>query len=287
LESLSRREIERIKKLADEIGVDRGLLLRLAEEDYQFGCQRLGFPIPKVGRKSALLFQCEMFQRAFLRRLRLTENYPKELLKVLSRIEEIIGWNFVKRVYSGESALAQPLLDALNDLVESFEFLAKRTVPKRIAYYAFRDPLTEVFNRHFLQEQLHFLSRNRENFPVGIIYLDLNNLKRVNDTYGHKVGDLYIQQFASILRSSVRKGDLVFRIGGDEFLIVVPKANERILNRILRRIVLNTESVNVERELPVPISFSAGWSLWSSPEEPFEEALDRADRMMYLNKFSG
>ncbi len=287
MERFSRREIEKIKKLADEIGVDRGLLLRLAEEDYQFGCQRLGFPIPKVGRKSALLFQCEMFQRAFLRRLKLPENYPRELLKVLNRIEEVIGWNFVKRIYSDKGTLVQPLFDALNDLVDSFEFLAKRALPKRIVYYAFRDPLTEVFNRHFLQEQLHFLSRNRDNFPVGVIYLDLDDLKKVNDTYGHKVGDLYIQQFASILRSSVRKGDLVFRVGGDEFLILIPKADEQVLNRILCRIVLNTENVNMERELPVPISFSAGWSLWSSPEEPFEEALDRADRMMYLNKFSG
>ena len=228
-----------------------------------------------------------MFQRAFLRRLKLPENYPRELLKVLNRIEEVIGWNFVKRIYSDKGTLVQPLFDALNDLVDSFEFLAKRALPKRIVYYAFRDPLTEVFNRHFLQEQLHFLSRNRDNFPVGVIYLDLDDLKKVNDTYGHKVGDLYIQQFASILRSSVRKGDLVFRVGGDEFLILIPKADEQVLNRILCRIVLNTENVNMERELPVPISFSAGWSLWSSPEEPFEEALDRADRMMYLNKFSG
>ncbi len=287
MESFSRREIEKIKKLADEIGVDRGFLLRLAEEDYRFGCQRLGFPIPKMGRKSVLLFQSEMFQRAFLRRLKLPENYPRELLKVLNRIEEVIGWNFVKRIYSDKGTLVQPLFDALNDLVDSFEFLAKRALPKRIVYYAFRDPLTEVFNRHFLQEQLHFLSRNRDNFPVGVIYLDLDDLKKVNDTYGHKVGDLYIQQFASILRSSVRKGDFVFRVGGDEFLVLIPKADEKVLNRILSRIVLNTENVNMEREPPVPISFSAGWSLWSSPEEPFEEVFDRADRMMYLNKLSG
>jgi len=278
--------MERIEELADEIGVSRALLLKLAEEDYQFGCQRLGFPVPKVGRKGALLFQSEMFYRAFLRRLNLPKVYPKELLRLLNRIEELVGWNFVKRVHSGENSLADPLMDALNDLVDSVDFLVKRVVPRRISYYAFRDPLTEVFNRHFLREQLNFLSRNRENFPVGVIYLDLNRLKQVNDVFGHKVGDLYIQQFASVLRSSVRKGDLIFRVGGDEFLILVLRANEKVLNRIVQRIEDNAELVNRSGNLPVPLSFSTGWSLWKSPSESFERALERADRMMYLNKFS-
>jgi len=226
-----------------------------------------------------------MFYRAFYRHLKLPEGYPEELLRVLNRIEELIGWNFVKRLAGEESRLALPLLNALNDLVDSVDFLIRRVVPRRISYYAFRDPLTEVFNRHFLQEQLRFLSGNRDNFPVGIIYLDLNNLKRVNDIFGHKAGDLYIQRFASVLRSSVRKRDLIFRVGGDEFLIVVPRADEKVLNRIIRRIALNTEAVNRRKELPVPLSFSAGWSLWKSPEESFDKALERADRMMYLNKF--
>lgn len=227
-----------------------------------------------------------MFYRAFLRHLSLPKNYPEELLRVLNRIEELIGWNFVKRINGDGGALTHPLTDALNDLVDSVDFLVKNVVPRKIIYYAFRDPLTEVFNRYFLQEQIHFLSRNRENFPIGLIYLDLDRLKQVNDTFGHRVGDLYIQQFASILRSSVRKGDLVFRVGGDEFLILVPKASERLLNRIIYRIRNNTELVNRTGKLPVPLSFSSGWSLWTSPSEPFEIALERADRMMYLNKFS-
>ncbi len=272
--------------MAKEIGIPPEELLKLAEEDYQFGCQRLGFPVPKVGRKSSLLFQSKMFQRAFKRRLKLPRSYPKELLHIMNRVEELVGWNFVKRLPTDGDHLSRPVLEALNDLVESLEFLIKRIVPRKISYYAFRDPLTEVFNRHFLQEQLHFFTMNRKNFPVGVIYLDLDNLKRVNDRFGHKVGDLYIQKFASILRSSVRKGDLIIRLGGDEFLIVVPKAGERQLEEIVERIRLNTELVNRERELPIPISFSAGWSLWASPDEPFEEALERADKMMYLNKFS-
>ncbi len=228
-----------------------------------------------------------MFLKAFRRRISLPENYPQELLSVLNRVEELIGWNFVKRLPSGEAALSRPILEALNDLTDSVEFLVRRVVPRRVSYYAFRDPLTEVFNRYFLQEQIHFFARNRENFPIGVIYLDLNNLKTVNDRFGHKVGDLYIQRFASVLRSSVRKGDLVVRIGGDEFLIVVPRATEKIIEEIVRRIRNNVDLINMEGTLPVPLSFSAGWSLWTSPEEPFEEVLERADRVMYINKFLG
>ena len=274
--------MKRLEKIAEEIGVSRGELLRLAEEDNQFGCRRLGFPAPRIGRKKALLFQLRMFQRAFKRHINLPSDYPRELFKVLDRLEELVGWNFVKRIPEGE--LSRPLLEAINDLVESVDFLVEKVVPRKITYYAFRDPLTEVFNRHFLYEQLRFFSRRKENFPVGIIYIDLNNLKYVNDKFGHKAGDLYIQQFASVLRSSVRKGDLVVRIGGDEFLIVVPRAKEETLEKILNRIRRNVATVNKETSLPVPLSFAAGWSLWTSPKEPFEEALEKADRMMYLNK---
>ena len=226
-----------------------------------------------------------MFLKAFRRRIFLPEDYPEELLSVLNRIEELVGWNFVKRLPSDKATLSRPILEALNDLTDSVEFLVRRVVPRRVSYYAFRDPLTEVFNRHFLQEQLHFFARNRKNFPIGVIYLDLNNLKLVNDRFGHKVGDLYIQRFASVLRSSVRKGDLVVRIGGDEFLIVVPRATEKVINEIVSRVRRNTELVNREEVLPVPLSFSVGWSLWTSPDEPFEEVLEKADRVMYMNKF--
>ena len=59
-----------------------------------------------------------------------------------------------------------------------------------------------------------------------------------------------------------------------------------MLGEIVQRIRRSVEAINRDRELPIPLSFSAGWSLWTSPAEPFEEVLEEADRMMYLNKFS-
>ncbi len=225
-----------------------------------------------------------MFLRAFRRRVILPPDYPEELTHVLSRIEELTGWNLFERIPPKKNAVSYPLLDALNDLAKSVEFLVRRTVPRKITHYAFRDPLTRVFNRYFLQEQLHFLTRKKENFPVGVIYLDLDDLKYVNDRFGHRIGDLYIQRFASVLRSSIRKGDFVVRIGGDEFLIIIPRANEKIIEKVLRRIERNVRIVNGEFLLPVPLSYSAGWSIWASPEDPFEEALEKADKAMYSSK---
>ena len=225
-----------------------------------------------------------MFLRAFRRRVILPPDYPEELIHVLSRIEELTGWNLFERIPPEKNTVSYPLLDALNDLAKSVEFLVKRTVPRKITHYAFRDSLTRVFNRYFLQEQLHFLTRKKENFPVGVIYLDLDDLKYVNDRFGHRIGDLYIQRFASVLRSSIRKGDFVVRIGGDEFLIIIPRANEKIIEKVLRRIERNVRIVNGEFLLPVPLSYSAGWSIWASPEDPFEEALEKADKAMYSSK---
>ncbi len=227
----------------------------------------------------------EKFLNAFRRRISLKEKRDDCFL-VLGRLEELIGWNFIKRFPPEDREDLQPLFDAFNDLIDSFHFFAELFVPSRIAYYAFRDPLTEVFNRHFLREQINFLKSRKEMFPIGIIYVDMDNLKLINDNFGHKFGDLYIKKLAEVLVSSIRGNDFVVRLGGDEFVIIVTKASEQILEKIANRIKNNIDRFNLNsgKFLPYPLSVSIGWSLWKSPEDPFERALEEADLKMYENK---
>ena len=93
---------------------------------------------------------------------------------------------------------------------------------EKIRTMSLLDPLTELYNRRHLLDQYESMkSRSkRENSSFAVIIMDLDYLKRYNDTYGHKQGDLVIQEFANILWARVRNTDIAARIGGDEFCII-------------------------------------------------------------------
>jgi diguanylate cyclase (GGDEF)-like protein len=207
----------------------------------------------------------------------------EELFNLLSRIEEISAGNLVKRFFQtgGKTAL---LFEALNDLVDSVTFLLKVVAPDKLQYYAFRDPLTDVYNRHFLKEEIEFLKSQPEKFPVGLIFLDLDNLKKINDSFGHNVGDFYLKKAVEVIRSSLRGGDLIFRIGGDEFVVLIPKVSFSTLKKVAHRIKSNATLVSKMEKLSPPLSISVGYALWRSPKEDFFKVLFLADKEMYKDK---
>ncbi len=284
MSKLSRREMENLKKLSEEIGVSYKELLLYAEEDFDYGCQRTGVKLPRIHRKKILLQKAEFFLKAFKRRI-LFKEIPEEFMLIVERLEELVGWNFIKRLPTEKKRELYPVFDTINDLIDSFQFFSNLFLPSKITNYAFKDPLTKVFNRHFLEEQIDFLRSNPNLFPIGLIYIDMDNLKQINDTFGHKVGDIYIKKLAESLISSIRSTDFIVRIGGDEFLIILLKASENAVRRVIERIKRNLKFVNSTFRLsPIPLSASMGWSLWKSPQEPFEKALEEADLNMYEEK---
>ncbi|SMO37560.1 diguanylate cyclase (GGDEF) domain-containing protein [Balnearium lithotrophicum] len=284
MSELSRREIENLKKLSEEIGVPYGKLLSYAEEDFEYGCQRTGVKVQKIHRKKILLQKAEFFLKAFKRRIYFKE-IPKEFMLIVERLEELVGWNFIKRLPTEKKKELYPVFDTINDLIDSFRFFSNLFLPSKITNYAFRDPLTKVFNRHFLEEQVYFLRNNPKLFPIGLIYVDMDNLKYINDTLGHKVGDIYIKKLAEALLSSIRNTDFIVRIGGDEFLIILLRTDENAVKEVVKRIKRNLSFANSTFRLsPIPLSASIGWSLWKSPQEPFEKALEEADLRMYEDK---
>ncbi len=276
--------MENLKRLSEEIGVPYGELLSHAEEDFEYGCQRTGLKVQKIHRRRILLQKAEFFLRSFKRRVYFKE-IPKEFMLIVERLEELVGWNFIKRLPTEKKRELYPIFDTINDLIDSFQFFSNLFLPSKITNYAFKDPLTKVFNRHFLVEQVNFFRSNPKLFPIGLIYVDMDNLKYINDTLGHKVGDIYIKKLAETLFSSIRNTDFIVRIGGDEFLIILLKTNENAVKEVVKRIKRNLSFVNSTFRLsPIPLSASIGWSLWESPQEPFEKALEEADLKMYEDK---
>lgn len=100
--------------------------------------------------------------------------------------------------------------------------LLKRT--KTFEQMAFRDPLTGVYNRRFFDHQIHVeLQRvGRYPAPISLVFIDIDRFKSINDTFGHSVGDLVLQGLAHLLQNNLRSTDLLARLGGEEFVVVLP-----------------------------------------------------------------
>lgn len=152
---------------------------------------------------------------------------------------------------------------------------------KELHYLATHDALTGLYNRGFYEVELKRLASGRH-FPVSVIMADIDGLKGVNDRLGHEAGDKLIKAAASILADSFRADDVVARIGGDEFAIVVRGANADVMLNIVRRNLLTRQWVEHAGER-IPVSLSFGAATASSGEE-FAVMQTTADALMYRDK---
>jgi diguanylate cyclase (GGDEF)-like protein len=144
------------------------------------------------------------------------------------------------------------------------------------------DPLTGLYNRRFAEQRLaaEVARSERRGHPLTVLTLDLNNFKEINDTYGHPAGDQVLQEFASRLNKVIRGSDLAVRLGGDEFLVVLPECTLEQLKLVLHR--LNSFELDWQGQ-KIAVGFSAGWKDYEMGERP-EEMLARADEALYSNK---
>lgn len=158
---------------------------------------------------------------------------------------------------------------------------------------AFTDKLTGIYNRRFMEEKLSAELRNaqQQKYPVSFAILDVDLFKKVNDTYGHAVGDKVLQKLAYVLKTHFRKGDTVARFGGEEFAVILPNTPLEIAHHVLE----NTRRM-VEREVVVesgtPITVSAGvttvhWQESGLLEEIPHQLILTADEQLYRAKRSG
>ena len=144
------------------------------------------------------------------------------------------------------------------------------------------DPLTSLYNRRFAEQRLaaEVARSERKGHPLTVLTLDLNNFKEINDRYGHPAGDLVLQEFAARLNKVIRGSDLAVRLGGDEFLVLLPECTVEQLELVVGRLGVLEVEWNGEK---IPVTFSAGWKQYQPGERP-EEMLARADEILYTRK---
>lgn len=140
------------------------------------------------------------------------------------------------------------------------------------------DKLTGCYNRNYILQHDY---NNPEYLPCAYIMCDCNDLKAVNDTYGHEMGDQYIQLAGDVLKFVVDKKGICIRWGGDEFLLVVPNCDEASCQQFLERI--EQEQI-LKREVFPQLEISTGFSIRSNIDQPEENVIHSADQAMYQDK---
>jgi diguanylate cyclase (GGDEF)-like protein len=139
-----------------------------------------------------------------------------------------------------------------------------------------------LYNRRFAEQRLAAeVSRSeRKGHPLTVMTLDLNDFKYINDTYGHAAGDEVLRKFALRLNKVIRGSDLAVRLGGDEFLVLLPECTLEQVQTVLGRL----GSIEVDWQAnKIPVTFSAGWNQHELGDRP-EELLERADQALYARK---
>ncbi len=157
---------------------------------------------------------------------------------------------------------------------------------REVQRLAMTDPLTELYNRHKISEALSMEVERAARYrrPLSIIVLDLDRLKEINDTYGHAAGDAVLQAVAKAIRAHIRRVDLPARVGGDEFLILLPEATLEEAHQVAKRITTQLAQTRVG---DISISLSAGAGQWSSAYGSARGFLHAVDQAMYQAKRSG
>jgi diguanylate cyclase (GGDEF)-like protein/PAS domain S-box-containing protein len=155
---------------------------------------------------------------------------------------------------------------------------------------AIRDPLTGVFNRRYLQETLdrEIARVHRSSQPVGIMIMDIDRFKIINDTYGHKAGDLILQALGEMLKKNIRREDIACRYGGEEFVVVMPGASLKTAEERAEIIRSQIAALRVHYEnWNIHVTVSVGVAAYPLHGTTGENVLIRADRALYRAKQEG
>ena len=171
----------------------------------------------------------------------------------------------------------------LSKKIEEMQILQVRA--EEFERLALVDSLTGLANRRVAEGRLASEAARsaRYGHPLTVISFDLDKFKQINDTYGHLAGDQVLKAFARRLESTTRKSDLAARMGGDEFLVLLPECTTSHVQMLLDRMrPLETEYGGTK----IPICFSAGWVGYEKGETT-EQFLERADRILYAEKRLG
>ena len=160
---------------------------------------------------------------------------------------------------------------------------------KEVKQTAMTDFLTGVSNRRnaviMMQEELSRINRNEK--PFSLIIIDVDNFKKINDSYGHECGDYVLKRIAKLICSSLRKYDMLARWGGEEFLVMLPGTNLSNARTVVQKLILCVRNSPFNyKEFSFHVTITAGIAQYRNMEN-LDSLIKRADQAMYIGKKNG
>ncbi len=190
------------------------------------------------------------------------ENYSKELDKYF----EVVAFS----------------PEALHFAVLTSDITQRKKNEESILYLGYHDQLTGLYNRRFYEEELKRLDTKR-NLPITLIMSDVNGLKLTNDAFGHQAGDALLQTIAELLKNECRSDEIISRIGGDEFVILLPKTDAATAKKLIQRI---GNAINKEASNNALVSVSIRYAVKDNMLKQFDEIYKEAEDDMYRHKLT-
>lgn len=196
-------------------------------------------------------------------------------------IRGLVGLVLVFNIYT---LYQQLLINRIRaQMARQIQALAKvESLATEVYKLAALDQLTGLYNRRSAEQRLEDeMSRAiRHSRPLTLLLLDLNSLKKVNDTLGHPAGDLVLETFAERLKRAIRGSDLAARMGGDEFMVILPECRPEDVRHVMGRL----DGLVVEYDgNKMPVTFAAGWKDYLIGETA-QEFMKRVDDALYVDK---
>ncbi len=242
------------------------------------GCRMLGYSMNElIGLSFKQVFKNpaaaqRTFQRVYL------SGRPREQVAL-----EVIRQDGAIRVNEMSISLSK---DKLNR-IDGFKVVARDNTERvdleqKLRYLCLHDQLTDLYNRTYFEEELSRLEKGRS-YPVTIVSLDVDNLKITNDLLGHGHGDKLLKACAKLLKKPLRRSDVLARVGGDEFALILPSTDRIKAETVCSRIRKAVEDHNLKHP-DLQVSISLGSATSTGPNEPLQRTLIESDDCMYQEK---
>ena len=159
-------------------------------------------------------------------------------------------------------------------------------VLRKFSMLIFVDGLTGFGNRYYLEAVKFRVNRQKKDNPLGILMIDIDNFKKLNDTYGHIFGDKVLKRVAEAIANNIRPVDDAIRYGGEEFLVVLFKGSEKVVTKVAEKIRKTVENIKFKDKPEVKVTVSIGATLCNSRTK-FEDCVELADKALKEAKESG
>ncbi len=224
-------------------------------------------------------------------------SHPDEIEENLHKIDllmknRISGFSLEKRFVrpGGEEIWVSLTVTPLNPTIYKDHYhlcmvediTSRKKAEEEVLYLSYYDQLTGLYNRRFYEEELKRINTCR-NLPITLVLADVNGLKLTNDAFGHSLGDDLLKRVAEVFKQECRAEDVIARIGGDEFVFLLPKTEEEEAQGIIERICRQVSEKNNEN---IICSVSFGWATKHYLKEDIRKVFMQAEDLMYRNKLA-